>query len=177
MRQRCRNPNNPYYKNYGARGIAICERWGKFVNFLEDMGKQPKGGTLERIDNNGNYEPQNCKWANRWEQTRNERKNIRITVGSETMILQDWADRLGIHEETLRRWYHKGIWPQDFNRRPRPGYRPDFTPIPKQLQLEGRKAAIARWVRKHPDKAKDKLMRGIVPEEDANVMRVALGIQ
>lgn len=73
MKQRCLNPNNRYYKYYGGRGITICERWMKFENFLEDMGERPKELSLDRIDNDGNYEPSNCKWSTRKEQQNNRR--------------------------------------------------------------------------------------------------------
>lgn len=72
MKQRCLNPNAPNYVNYGARGIKVCERWMKFANFLEDMGERPHGTTLDRIHNDKDYEPSNCKWSDKTEQ--NEKK-------------------------------------------------------------------------------------------------------
>jgi len=75
LRQRCQNPNNPSYVYYGARGIKVCERWAKFENFLEDMGERPNRAlSIDRINNEGNYEPGNCRWATWSQQMKNRRK-------------------------------------------------------------------------------------------------------
>jgi hypothetical protein len=74
MKQRCQNSNHEHYPYYGGRGITVCQRWlGSFENFLEDMGPRPEGRTLDRVDPNGHYEPDNCRWATPQEQRANRR--------------------------------------------------------------------------------------------------------
>lgn len=75
MIERCNNPNAPNFHNYGGRGITVCDRWSKFENFLADMGERPEGKTIDRINNNGNYEPGNCKWSTDIEQHNNTRRS------------------------------------------------------------------------------------------------------
>ena len=81
MLQRCENPNHKKYVYYGNRGISVCERWHKSKNFLEDMGSRPPGLTLERRNNDGNYEPENCYWATHKEQRKNRRLQKPISKG------------------------------------------------------------------------------------------------
>ncbi len=81
MRTRCLNKNYPYYKNWGGRGIKICKRWDNFSLFFKDMGERPESYTLERVNNNGNYCPSNCKWASRSEQAKNTRQRKKDIKG------------------------------------------------------------------------------------------------
>lgn len=111
MKTRCENPNYTSYANYGGRGIKVCERWQQFENFLEDMGEQPEGHSLDRIDVDGDYTPENCRWATREQQDRNRRNNVNITVGDKTMCLADWAKELGVKDATLRSRYKVDTWP------------------------------------------------------------------
>jgi len=84
MKDRCQNSSHPHYKDYGARGIRVCERWQDFANFLADMGERPEDKTLDRIDNNKGYEPGNCRWATKKQQTQNRRvlKTQRLFVAT-----------------------------------------------------------------------------------------------
>lgn len=108
LKNRCRNPRNRAYKYYGGRGITVCERWLDFDNFLRDMGLPPKEGSLDRINNDGNYEPGNCRWATIREQANNKRSNIRLTFQGNTLTLAEWAKRLDIPRTTLVRRYRDG---------------------------------------------------------------------
>jgi hypothetical protein len=128
MRHRCRNPKLKWFCNYGGRGIEVCDRWyDSFETFLDDMGKRPDGHSLERIDNDGNYEPGNCRWATRAEQSANQRPRkkkiiIRVkrarsktrvgsgpkttnanvfTYNGESLTLPQWAKRLGLTRSAL----------------------------------------------------------------------------
>jgi hypothetical protein len=110
MRDRCLCPTNKQFPDYGGRGIRICERWLTFTNFLQDMGKRPSPKhTLERIDNNGNYEPSNCAWRTMREQSRNRRDSRKITHNDTTANLVDWAATLGLSIQCLR--YRVNNWP------------------------------------------------------------------
>jgi hypothetical protein len=107
MLSRCRNDNEKQYHRYGGRGISVCERWLSFENFLEDMGECPKGMSIERLDNDGNYEPSNCKWVTRHEQDRNKSTNTTITYNGVTMILTDWARQIGMPVWKLSQRLHR----------------------------------------------------------------------
>jgi hypothetical protein len=112
MLYRCRNPRNRAWKNYGGRGIAVCERWHKFENFYADMGPRPSlDHSLDRIDNDGNYEPSNCRWATELMQKNNRRDNVVISHDGRSMSVAQWARALGIADATLRERYKRGLRP------------------------------------------------------------------
>jgi hypothetical protein len=97
MKARCENPRVRHYRRYGGRGIKVCSRWSlSFEAFLEDMGEMPKGLSLDRINNDGHYEPANCRWATPKEQGRNRSDTPRLTHNGETLSLSEWAERLGL---------------------------------------------------------------------------------
>lgn len=102
MRYRCNNQRSPDYHLYGARGIRVCDRWASFANFYADMGPRPSPKhTLDRIDNGGDYEPGNCRWATPVEQARNRRGNRALSCCGETLLLTEWAARLGLSVQGL----------------------------------------------------------------------------
>lgn len=110
-KERCFNPNNPGFKNYGGRGITMCDRWrNSFIHFYEDMGPS-HGLTLDRKDNSGNYDPDNCQWVTQETQMHNIRKNVYITHDGLTLTLREWARRSGIPYTTLRARYVRGYDP------------------------------------------------------------------
>lgn len=108
MWHRCRSPKCSHYDRYGGRGITVCARWKEFENFLEDMGDAGPGWSLDRIDNDQGYSPENCRWATPKQQQSNCRSNVNLTHDGKTMILSDWARETGIHFETLRKRLRSG---------------------------------------------------------------------
>lgn len=108
MKQRCGNPNDQAYQNYGGRGIKCCERWEKFENFYADMGEPPEDMTLDRIDVNKNYGPDNCKWATWTEQHRNRRNNNNQTAFGKTQCWAAWAEEYKIPVNTLKNRMYRG---------------------------------------------------------------------
>lgn len=104
MRSRCYNKNDPSWHHYGGRGISVCDRWrDDFDAFVEDMGFAEDGQSLDRINNDKGYEPENCRWANSVEQARNKRTNRVITYQGVSKTMAEWAEDLGIHQDTLHK--------------------------------------------------------------------------
>jgi len=103
MIRRCTNPDNKNFSRYGGRGIRVCERWLSFVNFLSNMGRRPSPlHTIERIDNDGDYEPCNARWATRTEQQQNTCQARLIEHDGQRLSLSAWARQLGMVPSTLR---------------------------------------------------------------------------
>lgn len=104
MRQRCSDPNHVDAHNYLGRGITVCDRWqSSFANFLADMGRRPSPRhTIDRIDNDKGYSPENCRWATPAEQGLNRRGNRRLTYRDETLTLTEWAHRVGLSRDVLK---------------------------------------------------------------------------
>lgn len=98
---RCRNPNSAQYPDYGGRGIKVCDRWLTFENFLADMGYPPEGHSIDRIDVDGNYCPENCRWLDDKGQQRNRRSNRRLEFNGEILPISEWAERTGIKSCTI----------------------------------------------------------------------------
>lgn len=112
MKSRCLNTNDTAFKNYGGRGITLCERWHQFENFYADMGDPAPGQTLDRKDNDGPYTPENCRWASRNAQNRNRRGVIQLTVGALTKSVTEWAEISGVSATTIRARLRNG-WPAE----------------------------------------------------------------
>ncbi len=101
MRQRCYNPKNPAYPKYGGRGIVLCERWQKYDNFIEDMGAKPNGLTIERIDNNKGYSPENCKWVTMKEQNNNKRNSVKVYFDGRLKTVSQWGEIFGLGKNKI----------------------------------------------------------------------------
>lgn len=108
MRRRCLNPTDEDFKHYGGRGIKICPQWSSFSAFLTDMGEKPIGLTLDRRDNDGDYTPDNCRWATQKTQTRNQRRNRALAFKGRTQSLADWCEELNLSYFTVHHRLRSG---------------------------------------------------------------------
>lgn len=113
IQTRCYNRRTKAFKDYGGRGIVVCDRWlESFDNFLADMGKRPsKHHSIDRKDNNGNYEPSNCWWATSKEQNGNKRNNVMVTINGITKHMTDWIRDLGLNKNTVYSRIYFNKWP------------------------------------------------------------------
>lgn len=110
MINRCGNPRAGSFKDYGAKGIRVCDDWLRFENFFRDMGEPPKGMTLDRIDNSLGYCSSNCRWATRAQQARNYSRNVMLTIRGTTACVMDWANASGEKPSKIYYRARKG-WP------------------------------------------------------------------
>jgi hypothetical protein len=115
IKDRCLNPNSRAYHNYGGRGIKMCERWqNSFEHFLEDMGARPAGHSIDRIDNDGDYTLENCRWTTRYIQSRNYRRNINIEYNSVKYCLTDFCKHIGKSRSTVYKWIKSEVAISEF---------------------------------------------------------------
>jgi len=113
MISRCKLPSCPSHKSHGGRGIKVCSRWGKFENFYLDMGDKPAPNySIDRIDNDGDYTPENCRWATAKEQQNNKRNSVFFEFNGKSMTIAQWSDSTGIRSDTLAKRIKNG-WPLD----------------------------------------------------------------
>jgi len=113
MVYRCDSPNAMQYENYGGRGIKVCARWRIYQNFLDDMGHPSQEQSLDRINNDGDYCPENCRWATRFEQANNTRQNVFISYNGERHSVSEWSRIVGIPTPTINNRYRLGYCPKD----------------------------------------------------------------
>jgi len=151
MRQRCLNPKVPNYHRYGGRGIKICEQWNNFETFLEDMGMRPSPRhSIDRRNNDGNYEPANCYWATREQQGNNMGKNIRLTYGNKTMTIAQWARHLGVSYDYIKSRHRYGWDAKSIIETPKNLYHSERknTDKNKLLTYNGKTMNMAQWAKR-----------------------------
>lgn len=115
MRHRCNSPGFRQFNDYGGRGISVCDRWSGrdgFANFVSDMGERPEGHTLDRIDNDGNYSPENCRWATQSAQHCNTRVNRFVQAFGESQTISTWSKRFGVGHQTITGRIARGVDPE-----------------------------------------------------------------
>ena len=151
MRQRCLNPRIPNYHRYGGRGIKICKEWDNFETFLEDMGLKPSPDrSIERRNNDGDYEPGNCYWAIREDQDNNKERSVKVTYNGTTKTLTQWARQLGLDYEVVRTRWRYGWEPKDIFESPKNKYHKPrkHETRSRLLTYRGETLTITEWSRK-----------------------------
>ena len=114
IKERCYNKKCKHYHSYGGRDIKVCDKWiENFQAFYEDMGLKPKGKSLDRIDNNGDYSPENCRWATPKEQCNNKRFNVHLTINGETKTITEWSRITGVIFATILTRHRRGLSPEE----------------------------------------------------------------
>lgn len=115
MKTRCTNEKVKSFKDYGGRGITICEKWLTFEGFLEDMGERPKNTTIDRINNNKGYYKENCQWTTKIKQANNQSTNVKITINGETYGMCEWSRKLEISSSILSYRLKHGWKPEELH--------------------------------------------------------------
>jgi len=152
MLDRCRNPAHKAYARYGGRGIVVCPQWENFEVFIADMGRRPSDRhSLDRIDNNGPYSPNNCRWATQRTQARNQERNIRLTHNGKTQTVMCWAEETGLsHALILRRIQALG-WgvaeALDTPAGPPTNWRGKSHKDAAQYELNGKRQSLSDWAK------------------------------
>lgn len=161
LRNRCANPNEQYYHLYGGRGITVCERWQSFENFLADMGERPSDKhSIDRIDNDGNYEPGNCRWATLTEQNNNNRRNVLIEHNGRIQTVAQWAEETGLSWSAIRKRLLRGMSGSDAVTRPEVTVR--------AYLYNGENLTIAEWSKRigvTPSALRQRLRNGMSIED------------
>jgi hypothetical protein len=164
MWSRCANPKNNAFQRYGGRGIGICDQWKDFIQFVIDAGVRPKGKTIDRVDNDKGYSPENCRWATGKEQNENSNNPVFIEFNGKRQYLQQWSEELGIPRSDLTYRIQAG-WPTEkllspIKRPLKPHcanghlYTPETTSISKdgaRICKTCRMLSARDWRRQHPD--------------------------
>lgn len=161
MVERCTNPHATGYNNYGGRGITVCERWLKYENFRDDMGYPPDGMSLDRIDNDGNYCPENCHWATPEEQLKNKRSTRLLTYRGRTQTLAQWARETGIAHKTLCGRMDQGRTAEDILTAP-------SATKPQYVTYEGKTQTYSEWSKEtglSADLIYMRIKRGMSPQD------------
>lgn len=142
MLSRCQNSKNKFYHRYGGRGITVCDEWLQFSNFFKHMGYRPAGTSLDRINNNGNYEPGNCRWASQTVQQNNRASTRIVNAFGINQSIAMWSRLMGINKDTI---YHriKTGWPIETAIATRPNTK-KHTPKPEQEQCPPSKTSSAQ---------------------------------
>lgn len=172
MWERCNDKTNGRYADYGGRGICVCDRWRDFFQFVEDMGRRPsREHSIDREDNDGNYCPENCRWATRKQQALNcrpakPRGRVFITIDGETKYLLEWSRQFGVNHETAKRRFEEcGDWKKAF----------ELAKVNREeerklkVTIDGETRSLAGWAKKYkvpPKVVWQRINRdGMTPEE------------
>ncbi len=145
MWDRCNNPNCKSFANYGGRGISVCDQWKSYKVFRRDMGPRLDGVSIERIDNNGGYEPTNCRWATAKDQANNRRSSRRITWKGERKTVAEWEDATGVSQFTIRRRIDDFGWSINKALSTKPSREVKSTN--RWISFRGERMTVAQWAR------------------------------